>query len=758
MTGTSTRKIGNQPRDWSRALPAAAIIGLLILGGMPTAEAAPIGTVTVNVPETARHDQPFETSGRYRLDLPGPALPGIPLAEIHILVNGELYTSARTDAGGNYATMLELDEGLHGIEAVAEPGTDRAVTSAPRYVYVLGAATPPSALSTARATDSLDITLTWTGPALEAYEQIEGYDLLRQQDGDPVELVASLGPDETTHTHRGAWVHDYVYHLAARTNAGTSTTIQTSISIPTMPTRPAPDAIALQPTAEHDEFVLSWAAVSPSGDVTVTGYHIERSTNGGPWSDDRTTSSTVRAITVTVPWGNESAFRVRTLNDGGAGEPSATVAATAPEAIPPTDVTNLTLTLEGRKVHVTWAEPTDWGTTPFTGYTVERRPVDDPVWEHLTTTTATTHTDAPDWNAHSHWEYRVGASNQAASSDGVITGFNAATIERPGVPTNATIHADSTGAFLPNYATAILNWDPPANHATAPVWEYQIHQNLFIYGWTLVKTVPANASMTIIPIQFDRNVEFRIDAVNLRSSIATSSLTTPKVEPDYFHAWVTKLEMCQDGWNDCGDMHTQSNASYVTTQYRANPWLDLVGHARVNGVSPKSGEFQVTVTFDPPNRYAGFENEWIVNEPWDGRKQIPLTFNEMIYSGLDYGECFDVSVYVRMSSTTHPGIVYEETLPYELCRQDLDPSAYSSGPYCVTWYGNSGGYGSWGGYGGGYTGGYWSGYDSGGGYGSYGGGYGSYGGWWDQNGHQPYMPATCYGDFPPGYDSGGYGY
>ncbi|MGI0088620.1 MAG: fibronectin type III domain-containing protein [Nitrosotalea sp.] len=189
----------------------------------------------------------------------------------------------------------------------------------------------PTNLS-ATATSSSQINLSWTAPANNGGSAITGYMIERSIDNGTTwsTVVANTESTSTTYSDTGL-VHSttYTYRVSAINSIGTSFPSNTA-SARTFDTVPTPPT-GLTATTNLLQINLSWNAPSDNGGTLITGYMIERSTDGGTtWSTLVTnTGSTITTYSDTnvLPLTTYT-YRVSAINDVGTSSPSNIASAT----------------------------------------------------------------------------------------------------------------------------------------------------------------------------------------------------------------------------------------------------------------------------------------------------------------------------------------------------------------------------------------------------------------------------------------------
>ena len=211
---------------------------------------------------------------------------------------------------------------------------------------------------------------------------------------------------------------------------------------------------------------LSWNAPADNGGRAITGYRIERSTDGGltyPATplvanhDAKQDGAIVRAYRDTdVMPGTTRHYRVSAINMIGTGPVSdaehATTSNCAPGAPTGLGLTAVAAALgaTSTQIDLSWTAPTDLGTPPSTirGYRIERSADGNAPWTVLVADTEDTATSHSDLNLRSETtrHYRVSAMVSGCDSAGPPSDVESATsadIRRP-VPQSASVAAAGT--------------------------------------------------------------------------------------------------------------------------------------------------------------------------------------------------------------------------------------------------------------------------------------------------------------------------
>jgi hypothetical protein len=177
----------------------------------------------------------------------------------------------------------------------------------------------------------------------------------------------------------------------------------------------APESITVPETVYGGkETEISWTAASDP-DGNLSGYILERQTNGGSWSQRYKGSG--RSYADTVPFGTESVrYRVKAYD----GENLSSGYTTSPtrSVVNAPDVPVLTvpeLAMEGQTVPVSWT-----AATHATGYTLERKASTDADWTQVYSGQALSSSETA--GAWSWVQYRVKATGEKADSAWATSG------------------------------------------------------------------------------------------------------------------------------------------------------------------------------------------------------------------------------------------------------------------------------------------------------------------------------------------------
>ena len=331
----------------------------------------------------------------------------------------------------------------------------------------------------ALATGPNSIRLAWDPPETDGGERVTGYAIQRigPNDNDWITHRSNTGTRATTFTDTGLEpVTRYRYRVAAINRVGRGDF---------SPAPPLPPAAAIThadfagvPTGLTARAVgtaridLAWNAPRYTGGVSIIGYRIEASDDGGSnWNIIRrnTNARTTTYSDVNLRPATTRHYRVAAINLAGVGKFSNTARATTDATLPGVPRRLSADAVGTSQIGLSWQAPSDDGGARVTGYRIEVSDDGGRSWEDLvanTRTTATIYTHsglAPASTRH----YRVSAINRIGVG-------NASRVA--GSTTDATVPDAPTG-LMANDVTPTqidLAWIAPAYNGGARITGYRI--------------------------------------------------------------------------------------------------------------------------------------------------------------------------------------------------------------------------------------------------------------------------------------------
>lgn len=374
---------------------------------------------------------------------------------------------------------------------------------------------PPGAPTDLTATpgDSA-VDLAWTAPTWTGGSPLTGYRIQRSLDGGDTwtTVVADTGDASTTRRITGLTNGTPVRFRVAATNANGTGAFSVPAATTPVTTPGAPTDLAAMPGPSEAD--LTWTAPADTGGSPITGYRVERSTDGATWTVAVTdTGSDATAITVAgLDNGVRTWFRVTAITAAGTG-PASDPADTTPRTVPGAP-TALAASPGDATVVLSWTAPSDDGGAPVTGYRIERSDDGGATWQVLdadtgTTTTSTTVTGLTNGTP---VRFRVAAIN-AAGTGSMSPPLTTTALTVPGAPTITSVTAGNR--------VLVVAVSGPADDGGAPVTGFEHSTD----GGLTWRTAPApqDGQITVAPLDNGTTYPVRVRAVNAAGAGAASN-------------------------------------------------------------------------------------------------------------------------------------------------------------------------------------------------------------------------------------------
>ena len=369
---------------------------------------------------------------------------------------------------------------------------------------------------TGTALPSAEIKLDWTTPANNGY-QISGYLIERSTDGGATwgTLVADTQSQAITYTDTALTIgNTYNYRVAAINAVGTGT-VSSDVAVVA---GDIPSQVTLVVTAQPSSIIeLTWTAPASNG-YALTGYAIERSTDGTNWSP--LTTAVASAVSYTdsgLTNGDTYYYRITAINAIGNSLWSAAQSAVAGDV--PDQVTGLTVTtISDVSLQLQWTAPADNGYA-IQGYMIERS-LDQTTWTTITSNTqsqTTTFTDANLVSATDYY-YRVSAVNSIGTGQVSTTQLG----HTYGPPEPITVMGASS-----TDSTVTLTWTSPPDNGSA-ITNFRVEVQSFSTGqWLILDTIGGGTTTyTQQSTLSNTQYTYRIVAINAYGS-STSGTIAP---------------------------------------------------------------------------------------------------------------------------------------------------------------------------------------------------------------------------------------
>ena len=326
--------------------------------------------------------------------------------------NGSLYTGTATATQGDFLGYISSES----PDAYPQDGVSGNYWYSDRTAITVS---PPSSISVSPnpPKGGSNVSVSW-GAASSGGGAISNYELSKRLDGGGWTVVGTYGGStRTVSVPVAKGTETITFRVRAKDANGYWSDYKTSgtYTVKNNTAPGAPESITVPETVYGGkETEISWTAASDP-DGNLSGYILERQTNGGSWSQRYKGSGLSYADT--VPFGTASvcyrvkAYDVENLSSGYTTSPTRSVV-NAPD-VPVLTVPELAM--EGQTVPVSWT-----AATHAAGYTLERKASTDADWTQVYSGQALSSSEtAGAWTA---VQYRVKATGEEADSAWATSG------------------------------------------------------------------------------------------------------------------------------------------------------------------------------------------------------------------------------------------------------------------------------------------------------------------------------------------------
>jgi titin len=272
----------------------------------------------------------------------------------------------------------------------------------------------------------------------------------------------------------------YAFRVSAINAAGAGDASGSTGATP-MTTASAPTAVTA--TGGDTTATISWSLPTVDGGTAITGYNIERSSDGGiTWTSVATNVAGTSYGDTALTNGTTYLYRVSAVNMAGTGSSSAAVAVVA--AARAGAPTGLAATPGSGSVILSWVSPSNTGGAAITGYFIEISEDSGDTW---TTAIANTNTSAA-FAAVSNladgqlYTFRVSAINAAG------TGTASGTIDGTPVIVSSVVLSGTAGS-----GSVSLTWTAPTDIVQTG---YVVEKSTDGITWTSAMADPAANATT----------------------------------------------------------------------------------------------------------------------------------------------------------------------------------------------------------------------------------------------------------------------
>ena len=381
----------------------------------------------------------------------------------------------------------------------------------------------------ARAVGESRIDLSWTAPAFDGGSEITGY-RIEVSYGDVNWRVLSVNTQSaaTAYSHTGLDPATEATYRVAAVNAvghGGYSNMATARTGATVPGEPR--GLDARPVGT-DRIDLSWAPPLEDGGAEIEGYRIMVAGSSGAFevlANHTGTAATTYSHTGLDP-GTRLRYRVRAVNDAGAG-PGSNIAEARTDPVVPDAPPNLSARSGGTTtIDLSWEAPAYTGGAPVTGYRIEVH--DGTVWTILAgdhgPSTAYTHGGLEPGDER---RYRVSAVNEAGAGEPSNEAVAATDPVVPDPPSN--LRATAGGPHRID-----LEWRAPAHDGGAEITGYRIHVlEDGSGGWRVLEENTAAAETRYSHTGLDPATEnrYRVAAVNEAGASHLSAPASARTDP-----------------------------------------------------------------------------------------------------------------------------------------------------------------------------------------------------------------------------------
>ena len=380
----------------------------------------------------------------------------------------------------------------------------------------------------ARANGPNSVHLAWDAPESNGGARITGYTIrvLGPNDNSWIIIRPNTGTRATTFTHTGLQpVTRYQYQVAAINSVGAGAWSVTVATLTHADFAGAPAGLTARANGTS-RIDLSWNAPRYTGGVSILGYRVEASDDGGAtWNIIRrnTNSRTTTFSDVNLRPATTRHYRVGAINLAGVG-PFSNVARATTDATVPGVPRGLSAEAVGTsQIALAWRAPSDDGGAEITGYRIEVSDDGGATWQDLVANTRTTRT------TYSHTGLEPATTRH----------YRVSAINRIGVSRASRVASATTDATVPDAPTGLvatattptqidLVWVAPAYDGGAPITGYRIEVSETGAAWTDLQPNTGSAGTTfshtgLLP---GSTRFYRVSAINRAGTGAASGIAS----------------------------------------------------------------------------------------------------------------------------------------------------------------------------------------------------------------------------------------
>jgi len=390
------------------------------------------------------------------------------------------------------------------------------------------------------------VTLSWTAPSSNGGSAITSYNIYRSttSGGEGTTPITTVNGSTLTYADTGLTNgQTYFYKVTAVNSVGESpVSNEANATPPAFTVSGAPTGLTAN-VISSSQIDLSWAAPANTDGSAITGYVIERSTDGGTtWStiQPNTGSTSTTYSDTSLQSSTTYTYRVSAINSVGTSSPSNTASAmtscgTVPN--PPTDLSAVAVSTS--QINLSWTAPSNnGGCSAVTGYTVYRT-LSSGTWSStdiMATGNFTSYNDTG-LKSGTMYSYQVTAENSAVnpgesekSNTATATTLSDTTSTVPNSPTDLSAVAVSSSQIN-------LSWTTPSNNGGSIITGYAVERSTNNGNtWSTIVSNTGSTSTTYddTGLSPSTTYTYRVSAINsvgTSSPSNTASATTQSVTP-----------------------------------------------------------------------------------------------------------------------------------------------------------------------------------------------------------------------------------
>ena len=333
-------------------------------------------------------------------------------------------------------------------------------------------------------------------------------------------IVPSTNSTGTTYTVSGLTNGTtYYYTVAAITSfgVGTSTNVNSVNATPgTTPTAPT----LLDAVPGDGRATVSWSAPVSNGGFALTGYRVERSSDGGStWTLLVNSLNTTSWVDTSLVNGVTYTYRVSAQNALDYGVSSTTEVVPFGASLAPT---NLSAVAGSTQATISWSAPSNNGGSAVVGYKVEQS-TNNSTWTTIAANTGiVTSYNATGLTNGTSYYFRVSAITSNATNSTAVT--TALPISTASAPTSLGATVDANGGV-------VLSWVAPVSNGGSPITYYVVQRSTDGTTWVEVAR-PSGLSLNVNGLVLGTNYTFRVNAATSAGLGAYATTTaTPVTAP-----------------------------------------------------------------------------------------------------------------------------------------------------------------------------------------------------------------------------------